>query len=253
MAGIRPSDFVIKCPPELADAHWQKKKGKVGKMVKTGVGAELKKLHAMLKKVDTLALDPASNPSKSMKELQIKVAEAKKEYMKSIPPIKKQCLTIKSVAEKAEAKLKKMPLGKDASKAAASVAKAADFYSVTCKSLDLDSSVDKVKADIAKKNMLAAKLLKSSLAKYMTGAKKFLSDPTKESWGENIKQQGRSVSNSVAQLAEYRAEFWNDFEKFKGFDLATLKIDDDDNFGKKTSALVKAAAKQVVAIAKFKP
>jgi len=253
MAGIRPDMFVLKCPPELADAHWQKKKGKVGKMVKTGVGAELKKLTSMLKKVDANALDPASTPSKTMDELRTKVAIAKKEYMAKVVPIKKQCQVIRDIATKAEAKLKKVPLGKDASKAAAAVSKAADWYSVTCKSLDLDGSIEKVKGDIAKKNMLAAKLLKASLAKYMNGAKKFLSDPTKDSWESNIKQQGRSVSNSVAQLTQYNAQFWSEFEKFKGFDLQTLRIEDDEDFAKKTSALVKAAAKQVVAISKFKP
>ena len=253
MAGIRPDMFVLHCPKELADPHWQKKKGKVGKMVKTGVGAELKKLTAMLKKVDANVLDPAAIPCKTIEQLNVRVAAAKKEYMSKVVPIKKQCLVIRDVATKAEAKLKKVPLGKDASKAAAAVAKAADHYSVTCKSLDLDGSVAKVKADIDKKNMLAAKLMKASLGKYMAGAKTFLSDPTKESWESNIKQQGRSVSNSVAQLKQYNAVFWKEFEKFKGFDLNTLGIADDESFAKKTTTIVKAAAKQVVAIAKFKP
>ncbi len=253
MAGIVPGTFVIKCPPELKDAHWQKKKGKVGKMVKTGLGAELKKLEALLKRVNTSNLDPASTPSKTMEELKAKVEAAKSEYKSSIPPIQKQLKVIQKVAAEAEAKLKKMPLGKDARKAAAAVGKAAEWYSVTCKSLDLEGSIAKVKASIDKKNMLAAKLLKASLAKFITGAKAFLSDPTKSSWESNIKQQGRSVSNSVAQLEPYKKQFWTEFEKFKGFDLDTLKIADDDQFADKTTKLVKAAAKQVGAIAKFKP
>jgi len=252
MAGIRPSDFRINRPDELDDAHWQKKKGKVGKMVKTGVGAELKKLNAMILKVDLIALDPASNPSKTMDELKAKVEGAKKEYMKSIPPIQKQCKSLVGVAQKAEAKLKKVPMGKDASKAAAAVAKAADQYAVTCKSLDLEGSIAKVKADIEKKMALAAKLLNDSLAKFMTGAKKFLADPTEESWNANVKQNGRSVSNSVAQLPALRAKFWGDFSKFQGFDLGTMKLSGDPEFGKKSTMLVKAAAKQVVAISKFK-
>ena len=252
MAGIRPSDFRIRRPDELDDAHCQKKKGKVGKMVKTGVGAELKKLNAMILKVDLIALDPASNPSKTMDELKAKVDAAKKEYMKSIPPIQKQCKTLQGVAQKAEAKLKKTPLGGDAAKAAAAVAKAADQYAVTCKSLDLEGSVAKVKADIEKKMALAKKHLTDSLSKFMTGAKKFLSDPTESNWEANIKQNGRSVSNSVAQLPALRAKFWSDFSKFQGFDLVTMKLSGDPDFDKKSSALVKAAAKQVVAISKFK-
>lgn len=253
MAGIVPGTFVIKCPPELKDAHWQKKKGKVGKLVKTGLGAELKKLEALLKRVNTNDIDPASSPSKSMEELKVKVAAAMKEYKSSVPPIQKQLKVIQTVAAQAEAKLKKMPLGKDARKAATAVGKAADFYGVTCKSLDLEGSIAEVKASIQKKNMLAAKLLKSSLVKFITGAKSFLGDPNKASWESNIKQQGRSVSNSVAQLKPYKEQFWTEFEKFKGFDLGTLKIADDEQFGAKTTAIVKAAAKQVGAIAKFKP
>ncbi len=44
MAGIRPSDLQISCPVELKNVHWQKAKGKVGKLIKTGLGAELKSL-----------------------------------------------------------------------------------------------------------------------------------------------------------------------------------------------------------------
>ncbi len=69
MAGISPSDLQIRCPAELKNAHWQKAKGKVGKLIKTGLGAELKKLAIMLKKVDMAKLDPASSPSKTLEEL----------------------------------------------------------------------------------------------------------------------------------------------------------------------------------------
>lgn len=253
MAGIVPGAFVAKCPIELKDAHWQKKKGKVGKMVKTGLGAELKKLEALVKRVNSTKLDPASTPSKTLEELQAKVNTAMTEYKTSIPPIRKQLKVVETVAAKAAAKLKKVPLGKDARKAAEAVGKAASHYAVTSKSLDLEGSIEQVKASIKKKNMLAAKLLKASLKKFISGAKTFLSDPSKSSWESNIKQQGRSVSNSVAQLKPYKAQFWTEFEKFKGFDLSTLKIADDEQFSEKTSRLVKAAAKQVGAIAKFNP
>jgi len=253
MAGTVPGAFVARCPAELKDAHWQKKKGKVGKMVKTGLGAELKKLEALVKRVNSTVLDPASTPSKSLEELKVKVAAAMKEYKTSIPPIRKQLQVIQAVAAKAEAKLKKVPLGKDARKAAAAVGSAASHYAVISKSLDLEGSIADVKASIVKKNMLAAKLLKASLLRFVSGAKSFLGDPTKSSWESNVKQQGRSVSNSIAQLKPYKDQFWTDFEKFKGFDLSTLKIMDDEQFAAKTTKLVKAAAKQVGAIAKFKP
>ncbi|MCF6304954.1 MAG: anhydro-N-acetylmuramic acid kinase [Rhodobacteraceae bacterium] len=218
MAGIRPSDLQIRCPAELKNTHWQKAKGKVGKLIKTGLGAELKKLETMLKKVDMAVLDPASSPSKTLEELAKKIIAAKKEYASKVEPLRKQLTVIRTKSESAEKKLKSTPMGAKAAKAAGAVGKAAALYSVTCKSLDMIGSVEKVKADIAKKNALAAKLMNSALAKFIAGAKVFLADPTEASWGKNIKQQGRSVSNSLAQLQNYRAKFWKNFEKFKGFD-----------------------------------
>lgn len=251
VAGIEPGLFVISCPNTLNDSSWQKKKGKVGKMVKTGLGDELKKVEALLKKVDVVALDPSSIPSKSVEELKVRVDAAKKEYQASVVPLQKQLKAVRDKAEEAVKKLKKMPLGGDAAKAAAQIAKDADVYSVTCKSLDLEGAVKKVMADIQKKNELAAKHLKASLAKFAQGAKTYLGDPTKESWETNIKQQGRSVSNSVAQLQNYRVKFWTDFEKFKGFDAGTLGFEDSD-FSDKGVKLVKAAIGQVKDIAAFK-
>ncbi len=252
MAGIRPCDLSIRCPAELKNTHWQKAKGKVGKLIKTGLGAELKKLEAMLKKVDMALLDPASNPSKTMEELAKKVAAAKKEYSGKVEPMRKQLGIIQTKATEAEKKLKSTPMGSAAAKAAALVGKAASQYMVTCKSLDMVGSVAKVKADIDKKNALAAKLLKGSLVKFVAGAKTFLADPTEASWGKNIKQQGRSVSNSLAQLQNYRAKFWKTFEKFKGFDTGALRIAKDPEFSKKSTLVVKKAIEQIKAIAAFK-
>lgn len=253
MAGIPPMDLLNYFPATLKDSDWQKKKGKIGRMVKTGLGAELKKVESLVKKVDTSTLDPSSNPSKTIEDLDKKVASAKAEYQKSIEPLRKQLLVAKSKAEDAAKKLKKKPLGGDAAKAASAVAKAAGQFALTCKSLDLEAPVAKVKADIQKKNDLAQKMLRGSIQKFAVGAKAFLSDPTEKSWGSNIKQQGRSVSNCVAQLTSYRAKFWKDFVRFQGFDTSTLKIAKDPEFEKKAVFIVKKALTQVKAIAAFKP
>lgn len=253
MAGIPPMDLLKYFPATLKDSDWQKKKGKIGRMVKTGLGAELKKVESLVKKVDVATLDPSSNPSKSIEELDKKVALAKAEYQKSIEPLRKQLLVAKSKAEDASKKLKKKPLGGDAAKAATAVAKAASQFALTCRSLDLEAPVAKVKADIQRKNDLAQKMLRGSIQKFATGAKAFLSDPTEKSWGSNIKQQGRSVSNCVAQITSYRAKFWKDFVKFQGFDTSTLKIAKDPEFEKKATYIVKKALVQVKAISAFKP
>lgn len=251
MAGIGPEKFVILCPSTLKDADWQKKKGKAGKLTKTGLGAELKTFEAMLKKVDVSALDPGSNPVKSEDELQRAVARSKQEYDKNVAPLQKQLKKVEDAAIKAAAALKKNPLAKSAVKAAEAIAKDADYYSVTCKSIDTGPTIDKMRSDIKRKNDLAAQHLVGSLKKFAAGSKVFLADPTKDNWQNHIKQQGRSVSNSVAQLQNYRKQFWSTFEKFKGFDSATLGIKDDE-FDSKAVKIVKLALVQVKGIAAFK-
>lgn len=251
MAGI--DIYSLRYPKALTNADWQKEKGKVGKLTKTGLGDALDKAEAAFKKIDHSTLDPSSNPSKSMEELADKVDKAKKHYAAAVVPFSKELENVIKAAKDAEAKLKKAIGGGSAAKAAAAVGKEADVLKVGCKSLDLETPIAKVKADIQKKNDLAAKLLNDSLKKFATGAATFLRDPNKASWESNIKQQGRSVSNSVAQLANYRAKFWKDFEKFKGFDQNTLGIDGEDPAtNDKRAKIVKLALVQVKAIASFK-
>ncbi|MEX0971480.1 MAG: hypothetical protein WD046_13650 [Paracoccaceae bacterium] len=252
MAGIDIYKFDY--PKELTDADWQKAKGKIGKLHKTGLGAELTRGEALFKSVDKTVLDPSSNPHKTYESLADAVKAAKAHYADKVLAVSKHMDKIIAAADAASAKLKKAVGGGSAAKAADAVKKMAEQFRVTCKSLDLETPIAKVKADIDKKNMLAAKLMKQSISKWATGAKAFLSDPTWQSWDSNVKQQGRSVSNSVAQLQEYRAQFWKDFEKFKGFDATTLGLSKDDpKLGDKMSKLVKLATVQVKAIAAFKP
>lgn len=252
MAGIDIYKFTY--PKELTNANWQKAKGKIGKLHKTGLGAELTKAEAMFKSVDLSVLDPSSKPHKTVDSLNVAVKAAKAHYASVVIPISKQMDKVATAAKDAATKLKKAVGGGSAAKAAEAVEKSAVKLRIACKSLDLETPIDKVKADIDKKNMLAAKLLKQSITKWAAGAKVFLADPGWESWDANIKQQGRSVSNSVAQLAGYREQFWKDFEKFKGFDPDTLGFKrDDPKLAEKMSKTVKLATTQVKAIAAYKP
>lgn len=251
MAGI--DIYSLNYPKILTNADWQKAKGKIGKLTKTGLGDALDKAEAAFKKIDKTVLDPSTNPSKSMEELKEKVDAAKKHYAAAVVPFAKELDNVVKAAKDAEGKLKKAIGGGDAAKAAAAVAKEAEFLRVGCKSIDLETPIAKVKADIEKKNELAARLLNDSLKKFVSGAQSFMRAPGKESWESNIKQQGRSVSNSVAQLQNYRKQFWTTFEKFKGFDQATLGLNaDDEETNQKRVKLVTLALGQVKAIASFK-
>ena len=248
MAGVSVT-AIVEYPKTLTDADWQKKKGLVGKLKKTGLGDELVKAQALHKKIDTVQLLP-QNPN-TEEELLAGVKAGKEYYAKMVEPLRKQLFEVDKVAAKAADTLKKMTGGGDASKAALAVAKAATDFALTCKSLDMEAPLKEMRDRIVKKNMLAAKFLVESIKKFLVGAKVFLADGSKSSWDENIKQQGRSISNSVKQLDNYNKEFWAEFEKFKGFDQQTLKISGDDDKDARIK-LVKKALLQVAEIAKFK-
>lgn len=251
MAGIDIGTFAY--PSELTNRCWQKEKGKLGKLAKTGLGDALDAAEAIWRKVDLGVLDPSSNPSRTIGELDVKVVAAKAHYVKFVAPLAREMGNVRTAAKAAADKLKKLPGAGDAARAALAIEKRAADFAVTCKSLDLESPIAKVRADIEKKNDLARKLLADSLKRFVAGAKAFMADPTLDSWGRNVKQQGRSVSNSVAQISSLREKFWKDFEKFKGFDEGTLKLaKDDPDVGERMKKIVALALGEVRKIAAAK-
>ena len=253
MAGIAIVK-ILDYPKELTDKDWQKQKGTIGKMKKTGLGSELQKAEALHKKIDATKLDPGSASPGTKEELAQATKDALAYYKSAVGPLQDQLKKVVAAGKAAEATLKKMTGGGSAAKAAAAVAKAADVFGVTCKGLDLPGAVKDAQERIDKKNKLAAGFLNDSLKKFAVGAKAFLPDPTQASWESNIKQQGRSVSNSVKQLDAYNKKFWANFSKFQGFDLGTLKLSgDEDDVKAKRAKVVQLAMAQVKEIAAFKP
>ncbi|MCR8724833.1 hypothetical protein [Frigidibacter sp. ROC022] len=250
MAGIKIG--YIDYPVELTDKDWQKKKGLIGKMTKTGIGATLKKAQALHGKIDFAKLDPAAENPRNKADLAKGKKAAEAYYKKYVVPFSASLKTVEETAKKAIKQNAKMP--KKSLKAMEDIAKIASTLQVTMKSFDLEAAVNEALERIERRQKLAAKYLNDSLKKFVTGAAAFMKDPTPESWLTNIKQQGRSVSNSVKELTDYNARFWKDFEKFKGFDLGTLKLETKDpKFAQKSTAIVKLALAQVKQIAAFKP
>lgn len=252
MAGISSVELV-KYPKELTDADWQKKKGLLAKAVKTGLGSELKKGEALHGKLDSAKLEADSNAPKTREDLDLAIKQAKDHYKSAVEPLIAQLKQIVKVAEETEKVLSGKKL-KDAAAAAAAIAKRADLFSITCKSVDLEASIKRAEERIDKLNQLAAQMLNSSIAKFLKGAKEFLSgDGSAASWNDKIKQNGRSVSNSVRQLENYNKAFWKEFQKFQGFDLGTMKLTGDDEKSKELRLkVVRLAVKQVADIARFK-
>jgi hypothetical protein len=240
-------------PKELTYASWNKAKGLLGKTKPTGLGDELKKLEALHKKIDQQKLDPASSPVRTREEITKRTQDAMAHYKATVAPMQKHLHAVSKVADAAEKTLKKVP-GK-ASKAAAAISKSASVFAVTCKSLDMKSRVAKLEGDMDRKDEIARKQLEPSIKKFLVGLKAYVgSEQTKQNWSDMIKQNGRSISNYVAQLPVYRSKFWKDFEKFKGFDEVALKITGDEEADKKRRlAILKMVQAQVAAIAKYKP
>lgn len=253
MAAI-PIMSLFTYPTELTDAYWQKKKGVIAKTKSTGLGAELDKAEVLHKKIEVVKLDAGTNGPKNELELQAARKAAQAYYERTVLPLRYQLLKVKEVAEEAQKTLKKVTGAGSGAEAAADIAKRAGNFDVLCKSIDMEGPVKDLQARFAVKNELSTKLLKESLQKFATGVRKYCaSEQAKDDWDECIKQQGRTVSNSVAQLEDYNKAFWTEFEKFKGFDLGTLKLSDESEKSKEDRMkLIMAAAKQASAIGKFK-
>ena len=251
MAGIDPM-ALMNYPVALTDKDWQTKKGILAKAVKTGLQAELKKGEDLHKKIETTALLPARLSPRTMADLDLGLKQAKDYYKANVEPLRTQLRVIEATAAKAAAALAKVKLS-DASKAATAIEKAADLFAVSCKSIDYEPDYKAAMERIAKVNMLAAKMLKDSIKKFQASSKAFVGgDHTQDSWDTLVKQNGRSVSNSVKQLANYNAAFWGKFKMFQGFDQATMKLmGDDETTKKKRLVVVKEAMKQVDAIDAF--
>ena len=259
MAGISAIQLVKSFPATLTNTDWQKKKGVGGKMTKTGLGAELTKLEKLVKKVDPEDFNPYNgNPNrgqavKTKAQLEKCMLNVKESFRKVILPIRNQVQVVMKKATAAEKLLKTTKLGKGAAKAAANITKAASNFLVATKSIDVEPYVKLAKKNIKKLNDIAQKLMAGSLTKFVTGAKKFLKDPTEDSWDKNVKQQGRSISNCIKQLKPYNDRFWKIWEsEYKGFDLSTMKLKGDPQFDQKATLKVYSALKTVKAIGNFK-
>ncbi|NBZ87387.1 hypothetical protein [Stagnihabitans tardus] len=241
-------------PVELTDKDWQVKKGKLAKLVKTGLKAELDKAEALKKAIDTAALTTEQLAPKTWDDLEKAKAKARAYYKDKVMPYAAQLKVIASVATKAQEKLAKLKMT-DAAKAAGIIAKKADLLSVTCRSIDLDAEIEISRKRIQGIYDKAAKELAPSLTKFIKSVTTFVaSDGTNQEWNDLVKQNGRSVSNSVRQLDAYNKEFWADLKKFQGFDTSTMKLSADDDKTKEIrKKLAKAALELVKKIEAFTP
>jgi len=149
MAGVSAT-ALKNYPQTITDASWQKKKGVIGKTIKTGLGAELKKCEAIHKKIDVSKLNVMAASPLRPADVDQAIKLAKEHYSAVVEPFRKQLLAAKSKADEAEKKLKKAPGGGKSAQEAAAIAKALGNFAVTCKSIDLLADIKAAKERVAK-------------------------------------------------------------------------------------------------------
>ncbi|MEM9317350.1 MAG: hypothetical protein AAGA95_22315, partial [Pseudomonadota bacterium] len=198
-------------------------------------------------------LDPSakSGSFKTASDIDDAVDNAKDHYKKAVMPAMDQASAVVKAANAAAKQLKKAKGGGDAAKAAAAIGKTASTYAVTLKSIDLEACVQTARDDLQRKIDLARKLLKQSIAKMAGGIKAFNGAPSFGAWSQEVKQPGRSVSNSLAYLPEMQGGTWTAWQKtFKGFDESSLGLSPSDpEVVKKMQGLLGQAGSQLKQIA----
>ena len=249
MAGLDVTK--ISCfPKSLTEADWQKKAGPLAKTDKTGLGPELKKAEALHKKLSPAKLQLPAKPD-TQDELQdaLKAVDA---YCKAtIDPLVKQLGVVEATAKKTQAGLAKANGAAAVAKSAADIAKQAKDFAGELDSLDFVRAQMAARAALNKNNAAENKAMDVAVRKFIAGAKKFLEDDSADSWGLHIDAQGRNLSNAVHDNEEYTKKFWPKFQKFKAFDLNSLRLmDNDAKSREKRVMIVKAALLQAVSMAK---
>ena len=205
---------LIEIPADLTDKEWQKKKGKLTKLVgETGVGAAMKKLDVAWKKVDWEQFAILHHiQSKKDPRLVDDAKEVAFAYVngKQISDLRKSIQEVSAKASAAEKKFKGSKLvPKSATVLAANTAKLADQYFVAVGAHGLFFSASMKEFDAKKKNLeQIAALAKTEATKYVVSienfAKEVLKNPTaKEYIGEaktGFFQNTRGMQAALAVL-----------------------------------------------------
>lgn len=248
MAGLDVSEIGA-YPKLLNEADWLKKEGPTGKAAKTGLGDEMKKAEALFKKVVIAKLQlPKAPDTEDQLDAALKAVNA---YYKTVgEPLIKQLRAVEATAKKAQATLTKVnPV---AAKSAGEAAKAAANYATDWKNLDFTKAVMIARASLLKDNKAENKAIDESIKKFIAGAKKFLEDGSADAWGLHIQTQGENLTKALRANERYVRKFWKQFAKFKGFNLSSLRLmDNDAQSRERRTTLVKTALVQAVSMSKF--
>ncbi len=213
----------LQYPKTLTNKDWQKKKGLVGKATKTGLGSELDSLEKAFGKLDQAKLTAGGyGKLHDDAEVDAALADAKKYYAKTVPPIQDQARKVRDLAQTLEKDFKKSrTIPKSATKAVGEIAAAADHLALGLKSFDAEfATFDEAKAkiktqiDMSKKKMASdMKNLDKAIDDCLKVCKK---DPEGgyKAWEDNVHQRCRSVNNGLAIVPEWKAAHFGSWQKW---------------------------------------
>ncbi len=157
---------------------------------------------------------------------------------------------VEAAAKTAQGTLAK--LNPAAAKSAGEVAKAAANYATDWKNLEFTKALMIARASLSKGDKAENKAIDESIRKFIAGAKKFLEDDSAASWGLHIQTQGENLTKALHANERYVKKFWKQFAKFKGFNLSSLRLmDNDAQSRERRTAIIKLALVQAVSMSKF--
>jgi hypothetical protein len=234
-------------PTALTHAYWNKKKGVIARMkndVETGIGEAADEVKEKFKKIEWGVFDihktrPAGNGAVALKQLDTRLEDMKAEWTKNIKPAIEAVKVLGTKAKDAAPELTKAKYA-DAAKGALEIAKEAAAFSL---SLQLNGSFyegvlkefEKVKEAMAGKQEDNAETVgdpKIWLNKVINGLKVLTAVKAplegddavvwREEWKrvfeKNVKQNGRSLGNTLKTVPKLAKHLKPWADKFVGFD-----------------------------------
>ena len=226
-------------PVDITQAYWDRKKGIAAKLAgKTGISEAATKAERAFGAIDWTKFDIEKRAPMGISEEKLKAVRALKddviaEWHRSLKPAIDHLKELKVTATTAAGDMKKNKLLKDATKIAEDMATGADHFSVA---LQLNSlffeRVNKTWETNVKAVQDGLKTLHEAMARTGDYLRQLLAGlahiqktdvVTMALWDEQVKQQGRSVSNNLKgnpELAKKYLKTWT--TEFQGFDWVTL-------------------------------
>jgi hypothetical protein len=222
-------------PDELSNAHWQRHKGIVAKVVKgeTGVGAALLKLQKVFDDVEWGYFDPRD--ATKMPKLRTTVAlderfEQAKSKMGQLTALRAEIFKVRDLCKKLGDKWEKSIIVPKATRVYVQVTmvKAAEKLAQEVKDID-ETGYKVVRSEIARVEKVANDMFNGWVDRLEKVIPKAKSNPTVDFYNKNMHQQVRGLGTAISKMDKYKklhkADDWNDLA---GDNTMSGKTDGDE-------------------------